>query len=304
MLAGIEEALQAGFAGEVQKEMTAIETLLAGLFDYAGLFPPASLELRSAANNYLDYSRGARSSALGRFINSVDRLGELRAMAGKSLRQFRISAIVADMRGLDAMAQEIRDGMPIETLEMKYAWPEEIDRIVTRIPQQLSVYVEVPVNAGGRAALKFICAAGARAKIRMGGVVPEAFPSVHETIQTLAALAELRLAFKATAGLHHPVRSCRALSYQPQSATGTMHGFVNLCCAAAVLYFGGNASEAEELLLEEEASAWHFSPDALQWRDLKWTTDKLALLRREFFHSIGSCSFEEPMHDLEALGWL
>ena len=38
--------------------MTAIETLLAGLFDYAGLYPPASLDLRSAANNYLAYRQG------------------------------------------------------------------------------------------------------------------------------------------------------------------------------------------------------------------------------------------------------
>jgi hypothetical protein len=47
--------------------MTAIQTLLAGLFDYAGLYPPASLSLRSAANNYLDYARGKHAKALGRF---------------------------------------------------------------------------------------------------------------------------------------------------------------------------------------------------------------------------------------------
>ena len=36
--------------------MSAIETLLAGLFDYAGLYPPAGLGMRSAANNYLEYA--------------------------------------------------------------------------------------------------------------------------------------------------------------------------------------------------------------------------------------------------------
>jgi hypothetical protein len=83
-----------------------------------------------------------------------------------------------------------------------------------------------------------------------------------------------------------------------------MHGFVNLCCEAAVLYFGGAPTEAENLLEEEDASAFRVEPDVLRWHRLKWSTDKLALLRRDFFHSIGSCSYEEPINDLESLGWL
>ena len=58
MLAGAEEEFQAG-SRESLIRMTAIQSLLAGLFDYAGLYPPASLSLRSAANNYLDYSRAS-----------------------------------------------------------------------------------------------------------------------------------------------------------------------------------------------------------------------------------------------------
>jgi hypothetical protein len=83
-----------------------------------------------------------------------------------------------------------------------------------------------------------------------------------------------------------------------------MHGFINLCCAAAVLYFGGDESDAEKVLLEEDATAWKIDRGSLGWRHLKWTRDQLTRLRREFFVSIGSCSFKEPIEDLRTIGWL
>ena len=101
--------------------------------------------------------------------------------------------------------------------------------------------------------------------MRMGGVVPEAFPPIPDVIQMLDILAKLRLPFKATAGLHHPVRSLRPLTYEPESPIGVMHGFVNLCCAAALLYFGGESDEARRVLTEEDPAAWHVTADALRW---------------------------------------
>ena len=284
--------------------MTAIETLLAGLFDYAGLYPPASLGVRAAANNYLEYCQGAHASALGRFIINAERLVELEATAGAALERFRLSVIVSEMAGVDAVADAMNRGMRIETIETKCGGAEQMIEMKGRIPKGVAVYFELPVTDSGRAALGSIASAGVRAKIRMGGVVPEAFPSTGEVARMLGMLAELRLPFKATAGLHHPVRGPRALTYEPASPRGTMHGFMNLCCAASVLCFGGSASDAHALLEEEDASAWRVGSDGIEWRDLKWTTDELATVRRDFLHSIGSCSFEEPMHDLESLGWL
>ena len=144
----------------------------------------------------------------------------------------------------------------------------------------------------------------AREQIRMGGVVPEAIPSVLDVFKMVKTLADLRLPFKATAGLHHPLRSLRPLTYEPQSSTSVMHGFVNLACAAALLYFGGNVEDARCVLGEEDSTAWQVNSDSICWRDRSWTTEQMATLRRDFFMSIGSCSFEEPIRDLERLGWL
>jgi hypothetical protein len=304
MLAGTEETFQANHAHKSEPEMRAIETILAGLFDYAGLYPPASLSLRSAANNYLEYSRGEHAGALGHFIINSDRLEELRTVAGDSLDQFRLCVIVSEAEDLNLIADRLSEGMPIDAIEIKCAQPEAIERMAARVPQPLIAYFEVSLDAHGPSTLEVISALGIRAKIRMGGVVSEAFPSISNVVQMLAALAKLRLPFKATAGLHHPIRSCRPLTYEAQSAKGTMHGFLNLCCAAAVLYFGGQSDDAEKVLGEEDPSAWKFGPDALQWRHLRWTRDQLSALRREFFISIGTCSFEEPIQDLKSLGWL
>ncbi len=54
-----------------------IRTLLGGLIDYAGLFPPAKLEMNAALENYARDSVGTCAFALGRFICLVTRLEEL-----------------------------------------------------------------------------------------------------------------------------------------------------------------------------------------------------------------------------------
>jgi hypothetical protein len=304
VLAGAQKALQAGLEDKAKEKMTAIETLLAGLFDYAGLYPPASLDLRSAANIYLGYRRGKRSAALGRFILNLDRADEFRSIVGDSLADFSLSVIAAENTDCAVLAQHIGSGLHIESLEIKCSQLSVIERITQQVPQNVVTYFEVPIHARSLPALEAIRAAGGRAKIRMGGVVPEAIPSIPDVAQMLKTLADLRLPFKATAGLHHPLRSKQALAYHAQSPTGMMHGFINLSCAATILFFGGDVEEAKRALAEEDLAAWQVRADSLRWRNQSWTADQLATLRRDFFIGIGSCSFEEPIRDLESLRWL
>lgn len=283
--------------------MSAFDSLLRGLFDYAGLYPPASLSARSAANNYLEYRDGRRSWALGRFIVNLDRIEELRSVAGDSFRQMRLSVVATEKSDWDSLAAQIRNGARVETVEIKCD-PAEIERVASRIPGGLTSYFEIGMDGARSGALKELAGRGARAKIRMGGVVLDAFPPVADVGQMIAELAALRLPFKATAGLHHPVRARRPLTYQPQSPQGVMHGFVNLCCAAAMLYFGGDRRDAQALLEEQDGSAWRLSPDVIQWRNRSLTAAQMGEMRERFLISIGTCSFEEPIDDLESLGWL
>jgi hypothetical protein len=301
MLAGIEEALQAERIDTDEEEMTAIEALLTGLFDYAGLYPPASLDLATAVRNYTDYRRGERAWALGRFIVNLDRIDELRTIAGSAIDDWSLSVIATRDSDWDGLAGLIRSGVRIDAVEIKCRGTECMERVIRSIPE---TYFEVSSDAAGRDALKSVTKAGARAKLRMGGVVADAFPPTEEVAPTLKALAEIGLPFKATAGLHHPLRGARRLTYQQESPTGTMHGFVNLSCAAAVIYFDGETSDAIAVLSEQDPSSFGITSTAIQWRERSWTVDQLAEVRRRFLISIGSCSFEEPIQDLERLKWL
>ena len=284
--------------------MSALETLLAGLFDYAGLYPPAGLSLHSAANNYLDYSRGEHRRALGRFIINLDRVEEFRSIAGDSLANFRLSVIASEDVDWDSIASQIGSGLRVEAAEIKCSDPHAIESNAKRMPSGLEVYFEVPATSVSIPVLETIHVAGARAKIRMGGVTREAIPAVRDVTEILKALSDSHLPFKATAGLHHPLRSTQPLTYEPQGTTAVMHGFVNLCAAAALLYFDGTVDEAAGLLAEEDPAVWRVTEDSLRWRDRTWTSGQLATVRQKFFMSIGSCSFAEPIQDLKSLGWL
>jgi hypothetical protein len=303
MLAGIEETVHAREPFEVSDGPTAIETLLAGLIDYAGLYPPASLDMRAAVENYRKYRDDKHAFALGRFIVDINKVGDLRAAAGE-LRDLAISIIVPQPAPVDAVARLIDDGLPIEAIEVKAAASGDVDRITHSIPAKLETYIEIPAEGMQSDLLRAIFDAGARVKLRMGGVVAEAFPSCTVVARALSRMMEARLAFKATAGLHHPIRSRHRLTYAQKSSRGMMHGFINLICAAALLHFGGDAGEAEQVLAEESPSAWRVTPEALAWRSHSWSVDQLSETRKQFFVSFGSCSFEEPIRDLEALGWL
>jgi hypothetical protein len=186
---------------------------------------------------------------------------------------------------------------------VKWAAVRDLGAIAKSIPPDLERYIELPIDALDDATLDTIAGSGARAKLRLGGLVPEAFPSTEAVACALAVLGRHGLAFKATAGLHHPVRARHRLTYTADSPTGLMHGFVNLACAAALIHFGGDAPAAQAILEEQDSGAWHRSRDEIRWRSERWSADQLSETRLQFFISFGSCSLEEPICDLEALGW-
>jgi hypothetical protein len=283
--------------------MRAIETLLAGLIDYAGLYPPAALDMRTAVRNYLEYRAGKHAFALGRFIVDSARLDELSEAAGESLGDIPLSVIVAADLPAKKIESAVSRGFRIESVESKCSEPLAIRRLSEGLPLSIDCYFEIPVAGTCADAIDAIGSRGAFVKLRTGGVSPEAFPAPEQVSARLSSLADGQVAFKATAGLHHPIRSRHRLTYEAESPCAMMHGFVNLFCAAALA--GEVESEhLEAVLVEEDAAAFSTEADSVGWRSHKWSTEQVGTIRREFFKSFGSCSFEEPMQDLEALGWL
>jgi hypothetical protein len=284
--------------------MTAMQHLLAGLIDYAGLYPPAALDMRTALRNYSTYARSKHSAALGRFLVDANRLPELRAIAADSPTLPPLSLIASPTTNWDELAALLHEDSSIDSIEIKPAHSAEIEGIASRIPPGVATYFELPCGPDLSETLATIQSLGARVKLRLGGLTADAFPPIPMLARTLQTLADRSLPFKATAGLHHPVRSCHPFTYAPDSPSGFMHGFLNLACAAALLYGGGDLSQATLLLEEQDPTAWQVTPAAIAWRSYLWTTAELHALRESFLTCFGACSFTEPIEDLEALGWL
>lgn len=287
--------------------MKAIDALLADLIDYAGLYPPASLDMHTAVRNYLEFSRSTHARTLGRFVIDLDRFPYLWDAAGDYVRGMRLSVLAGPGADWDDLRRLLDKGYHIEAVETKTDTAAEIASAAVKIPAALTAYFEVPVAAGVDvfdAILEAREHVDARIKVRMGGVTAEAFPSAQSIAYMLEGIARRRLLFKATAGLHHPVRGRHALTSSVDGATAVMHGFVNLACAAALLYFGGEAEDACRVLEEEWPREWKVSDSAIVWQEYGWSGDELAEVRHNFFAGFGSCSFDEPLRDLEALTWL
>ena len=297
--------------------MKAVDALLSGLVDYAGLFPPASEGMREALENYASYRESDDRSALGRFIVPVSRLKELE-VAGRELMPhdpgsdpWRLSVLVAGDVGTagEEMLRFNRnhesgsnDGHAlIDVAELKASTIDDVAGQRSDLPSSFTAYFEIPTKGDVSQLVKAIARAGARAKVRTGGVTPESIPPAKEVIDFIMACHRDAVPFKATAGLHHPIRGSYRLTYEPDSPVGMMYGFLNVFVASALVYAGESVETAIAALEESDRHAFAFEGDTIVWRDRRITADQIEASRREFAISFGSCSFREPIDELGPL---
>jgi hypothetical protein len=191
----------------------------------------------------------------------------------------RLDEIAASERGVSAVLDvALSEDVEVEAVEARYR--DDLSELQGLAGE---VYVEVPVADALERHLDAVAEHGMRAKVRCGGAV---VPSDAELAGFVRGCRERKLVFKATAGLHHAVRSNGG------------HGFLNLF--AATLFEGSE----EAALAETRADAFALDRDSLIWNGQRADAPTVARVRRELFHSIGSCSFFEPVEELRALGML
>jgi hypothetical protein len=283
-----------------------VRALLAGAIDYAGLFPPASLPMRDAVREYAAYLESPDAWALGRFVVPIARLAELRdaaegLLAASARSPWRLSAIAGAAGADECNRAEAADGMAVDALEMRVSALREVADAAARLPAGLEVFYEIPIDSDPRELIAAIGRAGGRAKVRTGGVSPDAFPPARDLARFIAACARAAVPFKATAGLHHALRATYRLTYAPDSPTGEMFGFLNVLLAAALAHAGAQEQEVAEMLVERDASAIRFGTGDVEWRGRVLTAGELAAARSTGALSFGSCSFREPIDELKAL---
>jgi hypothetical protein len=183
---------------------------------------------------------------------------------------------------------------------VKVAGPEEVEWLSGIIPAELATYFEIRLSSCAEC-IATVAGYGRGAKIRTGGETADKFPAPENVVEFIRLCAAADVAFKATAGLHHPLRSVHRFTYQPDSPSGVMHGFVNVFLAAAFLRAGMETKLAVQLLEEQSADAFQFNADGVGWRQHQLSQREIAAARLGFAVSFGSCSFTEPIDDLKSL---
>jgi hypothetical protein len=316
-----------------------LRAFLAGLIDYAGLFPPARLPFEEAVPNFAAYQQSADAWMLGRFIcpaGRLDRLadytdlfepgrplpvsvlgtggsdaeGFLRSLrsdleavrASEAAHDGRLRADLLEVRLPDAVAEAGGDAVAGLLLQMNDALAEA-DVAFERVHAEAAFTGDWRRTVHGAVtALARHDAEGGPAfgyKVRCGGVTPDAFPTPEQVAFVLATCRDAKVAFKATAGLHHPVR------HYDRTVEAMVHGFLNVF-GAGVLAHALDLSEAaiRQVLRAESVKAFAFDEAGFAFQDLRISAEQVAAARDAFATSYGSCSFDEPREDLRAAGLL
>lgn len=288
-----------------------LRTLLAGSVDYAGLFPPAQLTMDAAVRSYADYRRSDRSWMLGAFVLPAARAEEFLRAVRTHAPDDRVP--VSLLLGIDpetdiagpvaSMRTAAGDHVTVVSCEARTPTPDAVHRAAAAAGADMPLFCEVPPD-DPVPLLQEVQAAGVRAKIRTGGVTADLFPAPRVLARFILACTRLRVPFKATAGLHHPVRGEYPLTYEEGAPQAVMFGFLNVLAAGVLALDGAPPDLLEAVLTETDRAAFRLDTHGLHWRDRTVAPDAIERFRRGGMTGFGSCSFTEPVRDLIALGLL
>ena len=325
-----------------------------GLIDYAGLFPPADLPLNEAINEYAEQLKSENSAMLSRFIIPISKLDDLDDFVPlfASIGPLRLSVLGGGGNTDDEYLSKINKNITdINNYREKHDGKIHIDMIeckmATNSPSKNTMqeattllnenglthyheFAELP-NVGINYStdedesswdevivptVKLISEMkGAGVKLRCGGVVKEAFPSVEQVAAMIQTCVLAKTPMKFTAGLHHPIR------HFADEYDEFMHGFVNTFGAgifATTFPTPRNSQEKYRMFIllshmidDQNAENFSFSNDSMTWkvgdeRDTQFeiSADNIGEARKNSMISYGSCSFQEPIDDLTQLGWM
>lgn len=305
--------------------MDTTTALLDELIDYAGLFPPAKLDMNPAVETFARHRAGPLASSLGRFVVPVGRLADFEAAAAPHLPPvpavddpdqapdlWGLSVLVSPAEDLTAVRSDLEaieafndrhtavaaGAAIVDTIELRASSGEAVDAVLDELDDELYPYFELDHRADVRGTLAAIAGLDAGAKIRTGGLAAEDHPTIEQLAKFIEACRMADVPFKATAGLHHPVRA-------HQESVGTSQfGFLNVFVGAILLYGGAiDGAALREVVAEEDGKAFECRPDGLGWRGRTVSIETVVEARSRFSHSYGSCSFDEPTDELRAMDW-
>jgi hypothetical protein len=199
----------------------------------------------------------------------------------------------------------------VDSIEIKTDSPGQVEATLDALQQEpwkqemqsLQVFLEIDCQTDPTESIRSLAKTTRPktfTKIRTGGITPEQIPSLEQVARFIECCSRHGVGFKATAGLHHPLRGEYRLTYEQNPPRGNMHGFLNVFVATLMAFEHHlDRQTIQEILAERDFSQFHFDEDRLQWRDFSIAANRIIELRNSSIQSFGSCSFDEPTLELQ-----
>ncbi|MEU0092358.1 hypothetical protein [Kribbella sp. NPDC006257] len=280
--------------------MSTIPALFRHLVDDAAMFPPGELPLADAVAAHREHRQAPYAGLVGPFVCTDDNLMKVAAEAARTPEPLEVSVVITG--GAGGIEPAVRYGdrsanLVVKAIEVRLRSEDDLSRNALRVVRacddcldEENAFVEIGLDGAWERALDVVADAGYAAKLRTGGLDPSLFPTADQVAAFITACLDREVAFKCTAGLHNAVR---------HTAVDTgfeHHGFLNVLLATRASLDGSSQDEVAALLENRDGEALAAKASEL--------SEDQAVSTRRWFTSFGSCSVDEPHHDLTALGLL
>ena len=298
-----------------------LKLFLTKLIDYAGLFPPANLNLIPALKNYRTYIECEDYWIMSQFIIPVNELenisdSEMEIFNNKFQLDLSILSgnLFNDIDKLKSFKSKYSNKIAFSGLESRIGKIAELQELLSSTiftinneNLNLATFFELPYGddwvENMQIAVKTISDFNKKNqsnfgfKLRCGGIKAEMFPEPPFVSNAIIHCIKNDVPMKFTAGLHHPIR------HYNESVKTKMYGFINIFIGGMLAKkYNLSPSELTEILIDENENNFSFTNDLIIWDKLKLNKDQIMNYRKYNFISYGSCSFDEPRKDLTNLG--
>jgi len=272
-----------------------IPPLFTGLCDDAALFPPGDAPVSKAVPAHRGHRSAWYAELVGPFLATPRHFAEVADVARATETLVPLILVVPDGPAALGAAVQATMGAPgVELVGVELACGPDGSAgqaantaayaLARELLEGVRGTVEVRRGQGLQDALDVLASMSYRAKFRTGGTASAAFPTVDELAGFIVGCAARKLPFKCTAGLHGAARHTDPL-------TGfEHHGFLNILAATDAALSGADEQTVADML---RIRSGHQLAEIL--------SPHLDDTRRAFT-GYGTCSIDEPLADLTALG--
>jgi len=317
------------------KNTTTIQKFIYGIIDYAGLFPPAKLNLKDALSNYVTYIKENKYDLLSSFVIPITQLDNVMPTLnniGKEYKNIAYSFVATRASNTNDFIDTLKSDLEqinnflnsnsnFSAKALELALPADLafsnnqqikkDIIYQAIElisdYNLPPFFEVPYAPDWELAVENLSSILSQNnneknykfpssfKIRCGGVKPEMTPPTDYIVSAIHSTAKHKISLKATAGLHHP------FNHYNDSLGGIMHGFVNVFTAIILNHkYDINNKKLKTLIDDQNPDNFKWNNQSLSWNEFTVHTTEIENSKK-IISSYGSCSFDEPLDDLKQL---